>query len=80
MSDERLEMLDKLTQPLAEKNNVSFSTYNAKTSPPEGLFDYLALMVPAPALVADAVKRASAKRCDQYLCRASRQPFTTHST
>lgn len=61
MSDERLEMLDKLTQPLAKKNNVSFSTYNAKTSPPEGSFDYLALMVPAPALVADAVQRAAPK-------------------
>jgi threonine dehydrogenase-like Zn-dependent dehydrogenase len=61
MSDERLAMLDKLTQPLAEKNGVSFSTYNAKTNPPEGAFDYLALMVPVPALVADAIARAEQK-------------------
>ncbi len=59
MSDERLEMLDRLTQPLAEKNGVVFKTYNAGTNPPEGDFGYIALMVPAPALVAAAIGRAA---------------------
>lgn len=59
MSDERLAMLEKLTQPLAAANGVAFSTYNAKTAPPRGAFNYIALMVPVPALVADAIGRAA---------------------
>lgn len=58
MSDERLEALKRVAQPQAERNGVSFTTYNAKTHPPEGTFDYIALMVPAPALVATAIQRA----------------------
>lgn len=58
MSDERLAMLDELSQPLAEKNGVGFTAYNAGT-PPEGAFDYVALMVPAPALVAASVGRTT---------------------
>ena len=58
MSDERLAMLDELAQPLAGRNGVRFTVYNAK-SPPEGSFDYVALMVPAPALVAASVGRTA---------------------
>lgn len=61
MSDERLAMLDKLTQPLAERNQVTFHTYNAKANPPKGAFGYIALMVPVPALVADAIQRADTR-------------------
>jgi threonine dehydrogenase-like Zn-dependent dehydrogenase len=59
MSDERLATLDALVQPLAETNGVRFETYNARTNPPDGMFDYIALMVPAPALVAAALPRAA---------------------
>jgi threonine dehydrogenase-like Zn-dependent dehydrogenase len=59
MSDERLAALDRLTRPLAEKNQVTFQTYHAGRQPPEGEFDYIALMVPAPGLVAAAIGRAA---------------------
>ncbi len=59
MSDERLDQLNTLARPPAEQNGVAFETYNAKTHPPRDAFDYIALMVPAPALVADAIKRAN---------------------
>lgn len=59
MSDERLAMLDKLTAPLAKANGVTFVTYHAKNAPPAGDFNYIALMVPAPALVAAAIPRAA---------------------
>lgn len=59
MSTERLAMLDELARPLAEKNGVGFTAYNAQTHPPVGPFDYVALMVPAPALVAAAVRRTA---------------------
>ena len=58
MSEERLAMLDELAQPLAAANRVRFTAYNAKQAP-EGPFDYVALMVPAPALVAAAVGRTA---------------------
>jgi threonine dehydrogenase-like Zn-dependent dehydrogenase len=58
MSDERLDALRRVAQPQADRNRVTFETYNAKTNPPEGLFDYIALMVPAPPLVAAAIARA----------------------
>lgn len=61
MSDERLAQLDKLARPLAEKHGVGFELYNAKTHPPAGPFNYIALMVPVPALVATAVNQAAPK-------------------
>ena len=42
---------DRIAKRLAKKHGVAFKTYNAGTHPPEGEFDYIALMVPAPALV-----------------------------
>ncbi len=59
MSDERLAQLRKVAAPLAVKRGVAFETYNAKTNPPAGPFDYIALMVPAPALIAQAVEQAA---------------------
>ncbi len=59
MSEERLAALDRLARPLAEFNRVSFATYHAQKNPPAGPFDYLAIMVPAPALVASAVTNAA---------------------
>jgi len=61
MSDERLEQLASLTKPLAEANNVTFESYNAKEAPPTEPFDYIALMVPVPALVQDAIARSNPK-------------------
>ncbi len=59
MSDERLAALARAAAPLAKANGVSFETYHAKNNPPQGLFGYLALMVPAPALVEAAVHQAA---------------------
>ncbi len=59
LDEERLSILDKIAKPLAEKNAVAFEIYDpAKNSPVEN-FDYLAIMVPVPKLVADAVKQAA---------------------
>lgn len=55
MSEERLAALERLARPLAVANRLSFSTYHAQKNPPAGPFDYIAIMVPAPALVASAV-------------------------
>ncbi len=59
LSDERLAQLSKLCEPLAAANHVTFSTYNAKTAPSGEPFNYIALMVPAPALVGQAVTQAA---------------------
>ncbi len=59
MSDERLAQLRKVAAPLAKERGVVFETYNAKTNPPAGPFGYIALMVPVPALVAQAVEQAA---------------------
>ena len=58
MSDERLAALSRLAVPLGRANGVSFQAYNAKTQPPAGTFGYIALMVPAPALVEAAIHQA----------------------
>lgn len=61
MNDERLAALRKLAEPLGQKHGVPFETYNAKTNPPSGAFGYIALMVPAPALVEAAIHQAAPK-------------------
>ncbi len=59
MSDERLVQLTKLAEPLARQHGLTFRAYNAKTHPQQGPFNYIALMVPVPALVAEAVRQAA---------------------
>ena len=59
MSEERLAALERLARPLAESNRLTFATYHAQKIPPAGPFDYIAIMVPAPALVASAVTSAA---------------------
>ncbi len=59
MSDERLAQLSRLAQPLAAVNGVTYNSYNAGTEPREGPFNYTALMVPAPSLVAEAVDKSA---------------------
>jgi threonine dehydrogenase-like Zn-dependent dehydrogenase len=58
LSEERLANLRDLTEPLAKNRLV---TYNPKTNPPSEKFDYIVLMAPVPALVAQAVKDAASK-------------------
>lgn len=59
MNEERLAALERLARPLAAANHLTFSTYHAQKNPPPGLFNYLAIMVPAPALVAAAVNQCA---------------------
>lgn len=59
MNDERLAALERVARPLAEARGLTFATYHAQRDPPAGPFNYAAIMVPAPALVADAVRTAA---------------------
>lgn len=58
-SHERLAQLDRLCRPLAAATGVAFEAYHADENPPAGAFDYVALMVPAPDLVAMAIDRTA---------------------
>jgi len=64
LDDRRLALLDKITQPLADKNKVWYHSYNPTnpTNPaknaPAGEMDYIVLMAPVPKLVVEAVKSA----------------------
>jgi threonine dehydrogenase-like Zn-dependent dehydrogenase len=60
LSDERLAALSAIAAPIAQKNNLGYLPYNAKTNPPAGVaFDYAAVMAPVPALVAAAIGQAA---------------------
>lgn len=59
MSDERLAQLRHIAEPLARRHGVTFRAYHAQREPPPGPFHYIALMVPAPALVAQAVQQVA---------------------
>ena len=59
VSEERLAELSRIAAPLAAKNGVDYQTYNPQKNAPPMVFDYVALMVPVPALVAQAVESAA---------------------
>ncbi len=59
LSDERLAHLTTLAEPLAAKHHLRLVAYNPKTNPPTEKFDYIVLMAPVPALVAQAVLDAA---------------------
>jgi threonine dehydrogenase-like Zn-dependent dehydrogenase len=59
LSDERLAMLQKLATPLAQKNGVALHPYNPQKDKLAEKFNYIVLMAPVPALVAQAVKDAA---------------------
>jgi hypothetical protein len=59
LNDERLARLSALVSPLAEKKGVAFFAYNPAKNPPREAFDYVVLMAPIPALVAEAVAVAA---------------------
>jgi len=59
LSDERLAALQKLAEPLAAKNNLTLRSYNPSRDKPADKFNYIVLMAPVPALVAQAVQDAA---------------------
>jgi threonine dehydrogenase-like Zn-dependent dehydrogenase len=59
LSDERLAALRKLSEPLAQKNKLTLKTYNPSKDRLAEKFNYIVLMAPVPALVAQAVKDAA---------------------
>jgi threonine dehydrogenase-like Zn-dependent dehydrogenase len=59
LSGDRLAALQQLAEPLAQKNQLTLRTYNPSQGQPAGQFNYIVLMVPAPALVAQAVLAAA---------------------
>lgn len=59
LSDERLAALQKLAEPLAAKNKLTLRLYNPSKEKLPGQFNYIVLMAPVPALVAQAVQDAA---------------------
>ena len=60
-NETRLAALRELAGPLAERNAVALCPYNPKAGKPAAVFDYVVLMAPVPALVAQAVRDAAPK-------------------
>ncbi len=58
VDDHRLDALSEIAGPLAEKSGVTYKAYNVSKSKPAESFTYIALMVPVPALAAEAVENA----------------------
>ena len=73
LSDERLAALQKLAEPLAAKNKLTLRPYNPSKDKLPGQFNYIVLMAPVPALVAQAVQDAAPARHHQHLCRHPRR-------
>ncbi|HUJ08665.1 MAG TPA: alcohol dehydrogenase catalytic domain-containing protein [Verrucomicrobiae bacterium] len=59
LNDERLASLQKLVEPLAQKNKVTLRPYNPSKDNLAENFNYIVLMAPVPALVAQAVRDAA---------------------
>lgn len=59
LSDDRLAHLEALTRPVAEKAGVELAIINTGTTPLRPGYTHLSCMVPAPALVAQAVDLAA---------------------
>lgn len=59
LNDGRLTSLRKLAEPLALKNNVTLRPYNPSKDKLTEKFNYIVLMAPVPALVAQAVRDAA---------------------
>ena len=59
LSEDRLAALQKVAEPLAAKNNLTLRSYNPSKDKPPGPFNYIVLMAPVPALVAQAVQDAA---------------------
>ncbi len=59
VDDNRLATLSRIAGPLAQKNGVEYKAFNPTKEKVAERFDYAALMVPIPALVAAAVEAAA---------------------
>jgi threonine dehydrogenase-like Zn-dependent dehydrogenase len=59
LSDDRLAVLQKLAGPLAAKNKLTLRSYNPSKDKLPDKFNYIVLMAPVPALVAQAVQDAA---------------------
>ena len=59
LDDARLAALDRLARPRAEQNGVPLTVRNPSREAAAGDFSYLTVMVPVPALVAQAVGQAA---------------------
>ncbi|MFH1613868.1 MAG: alcohol dehydrogenase [Planctomycetota bacterium] len=59
IDDERLNTLSKIAKPLADRNKIAYHTYNAANESPAEKFDYVILMAPVPALVAQSVQNCA---------------------
>jgi threonine dehydrogenase-like Zn-dependent dehydrogenase len=59
LNDDRLARLAAIATPLAEKNGLALVAYNPAKNPRSEAFDYVVLMAPIPALVAEAVATAA---------------------
>ena len=60
LDDRRLAMLDKIARGPAEKNQVSYRSYNPSKAPPEEKGTYIVIMAPAVKLAAAAVQNGAA--------------------
>ncbi len=60
IDDDRLAHLERTVRPVATARGVALSVINSRATPVEPGFDYVALMVPAPPLVGEAVRLAGA--------------------
>jgi len=58
VDDTRLAALDNLAKPLADKNSVTYKSYNPAKDKISEKFSYTILMAPVPALVTQAVAQA----------------------
>ena len=61
VDDNRLAALTRIAQPLAQKNDIEYQTYNAKTQETPADLTYTVLMAPVPELVAAAVLTSAAR-------------------
>jgi threonine dehydrogenase-like Zn-dependent dehydrogenase len=61
LSDERLNVLQKLAEPLAKKNRLTLRPYNPSKAKLADKFDYIVLMAPVPALVVASIPSAADK-------------------
>jgi threonine dehydrogenase-like Zn-dependent dehydrogenase len=59
ISDERLENLRQLAEPLARQHRLGLCTYNPSKDRLDEKFNYIVLMAPVPSLVAQAVNEAA---------------------
>ena len=58
LSTERLKALSRISLPLAEKNKVSFRSYDPSKDKLKEKFDYFVLMAPVPDLVSQSIGNA----------------------